>query len=125
MQNIFNAKPQRRKAIARRSRNQRSADSLVRGFLACGSGLADKAVRAPRKSLLRTTKFGDSTAKVGISIVSVTPGFSPVLERRGQNGRFNGFFATLKAAEAADVRGCQDVTGLKPSANETRPCIRF
>jgi hypothetical protein len=52
------------KDIARRSRNQRSADSLVRGLLASGSGLADKAVRAPRKSSPPAKMFGDSTARI-------------------------------------------------------------
>src|ERR1019366_1325567 len=53
----------KRRGAARWSRNQRSADSLVRGFLACGSGLADKAVRAPRKSSPHATMLGDSTAE--------------------------------------------------------------
>ena len=62
----------------------------------------------------------DTTARVGISIISLAPGFSPVLDRRGQNSRFNGFSAVPEAAEAADVAGGHGVTGLKPSANESR-----
>jgi hypothetical protein len=53
----------KRRDLARRSRNQRSADSLVRGLLASGLRLADKAVRAPRKSSPHAKMFGDSTAE--------------------------------------------------------------
>jgi len=52
-----------RKGPARQSRNQRSADSLVRAKLASGKEHADKAVRAPGKSLQNATKLGDSTTK--------------------------------------------------------------
>src|SRR5450759_4509678 len=52
-----------RKGMARQGCNQRSADSFVRVLLACRSGLADKAVRAPGKSSPDATMLGDSTAK--------------------------------------------------------------
>ncbi len=50
-----------RKNTARRGRNPRSADSLVRVFLVCFSGLADKAVRAPGKSSQAATILEYST----------------------------------------------------------------
>jgi hypothetical protein len=46
---------------ARQSRNQRSADSLVREALGCGRKRADKAVRAPEKSSQDATIRGHST----------------------------------------------------------------
>ena len=49
--------------MARRSRNQRSADSLVRVLLGRCVELADKAVRAPGESSRNTTKLGDGTAE--------------------------------------------------------------
>src|ERR1019366_5032368 len=55
--------------MARRSRNPRSADSLVRGLLTCGSGLADKAVRAPRKSSQHAKMFEYSTTKKTFSLL--------------------------------------------------------
>ena len=48
----------------RLSRNQRSADSLVRAKLASGEEHADKAVRASEKSSRDATILRDSTAKV-------------------------------------------------------------
>ena len=53
----------RHKGIARSSRNQRSADSLVREFHATPKKHADKAVRAPEKSSQNATKLGDIAAK--------------------------------------------------------------
>jgi hypothetical protein len=52
-----------RGGAARRSRNQRSADSLVREALGCGRKHADKAVRAPEESSQNATIWGHSTAK--------------------------------------------------------------
>src|ERR1039458_2741702 len=43
----------------------------------------------------------------------------PLVDACERNSRFNGFFATPKAAEAADATS--DATGLKPGANETNP----
>jgi hypothetical protein len=48
---------------ARRSRNQRSADSLVRELPVLGKKHADKAVRAPEKSSRRTMIPRDCSAK--------------------------------------------------------------
>jgi hypothetical protein len=52
--------------------------------------------------------------------ISLAPGFSPVLVRRRQASRFNGFYAIPEAAEAADVVGGFGITGLKPGANKRR-----
>ena len=51
------------KNAARRSRNHRSADSLVRRLLGRCVELADKAVRAPGASSQHATKLGDSTTE--------------------------------------------------------------
>jgi hypothetical protein len=48
---------------ARQSRNQRSADSLVRELPVLGKKHADKAVRAPDESSQNATKLGDSNAE--------------------------------------------------------------
>ena len=52
------------------------------------------------------------------NIISLAPGFSPVLARRRQASRFNGFSTMPEAAEAAEGCGNHSVTGLKPGANE-------
>jgi hypothetical protein len=52
--------------------------------------------------------------------LSLAPGFSPVWDRCERNSRFNGFFAMLEAAEAADVARDHRVTRLKPGANEKK-----
>jgi hypothetical protein len=52
--------------------------------------------------------------------ISLAPGFSPVLDRRRSNSRFNGFFATPEAAEAAETAWLSRITGLKPGANENK-----
>src|SRR6266496_2535685 len=61
--NTDSTQPQ--KDTTRPSRNQRSADSLVRAKLASGKEHADKAVRASEKSSRDATILRDSTAKVG------------------------------------------------------------
>jgi len=66
-----------RKGIARRSRNQRSADSLVRVLLGRCVELADKAVRAPGKSSQNATMSGDGTAENNCK-----PFSAPVSDRR-------------------------------------------
>ena len=48
---------------ARQSRNQRSADSLVRKPRPAREQHADKAVRAPGKASQNTTMLGDSSAE--------------------------------------------------------------
>jgi hypothetical protein len=53
-------------------------------------------------------------------LVSLAPGFSPVLHGRGIRSRFNGFSARLEAAEAAEMTWPSCVTGLKPGANERK-----
>jgi hypothetical protein len=52
--------------------------------------------------------------------VSLAPGFSPVLDRSQRNSRFNGFYARLKAAEAAKKVWPTRITELKPGANESK-----
>ncbi len=52
-------------------------------------------------------------------MILLAPGFSPVLNRRSQSSRFNGFSVIPKAAEAAAGAGCHDITGLMPGANES------
>jgi hypothetical protein len=52
------------------------------------------------------------------TLVSLAPGFSPVLAGGGSRSRFNGLFARLKAAEAAALVWPSQGTGLKPGVNE-------
>jgi hypothetical protein len=60
-QNSSPIKPQRtQRGVAA---SKRSADSLVRGFLANRLRLADKAVRAPGESSQDAMKLGDSSAE--------------------------------------------------------------
>ena len=47
--------------LARQSRNRRSADSFVRVLICDEAGLADKAVRAPRKFAQENKTFIDSS----------------------------------------------------------------
>jgi hypothetical protein len=55
------------KAWRGNSRNQRSADSLVRVLVCGGIGFADKAVRAPRKFAQMNKTFTDSSTKTSTS----------------------------------------------------------
>jgi hypothetical protein len=54
------------------------------------------------------------------TVVSLAPGFSPVLDRCPCHSRFNGFYARLKAAEAAKKFWPARLTRLKPGANENK-----
>jgi hypothetical protein len=52
--------------------------------------------------------------------VSVSPGFSPVLEKLSAENRFNGFTAFVTETVKTVSKQCEGLsTGLKPGVNET------
>jgi hypothetical protein len=63
--------------------------------------------------------FGGRVSRSGE--ISLAPGFSPVLDRREQDSRFNGFAAIPEAAEAAGTSQSPRITGLKAGADQSKP----